>query len=402
MQMKNTFFKINLYRTILFVGLTSIILIASIFGPAVRVAIFPEGRAFRHHDGNMTVHFMDVGHGNAVAIRTPDNKVILIDGGGHIYYSRVSNYLQTRVITNANRRAPYGRIDYVIVTNTSPDSIGSLSRIMQSFDIGTVVRPIIQSNSPHDRYNDTVPLHWGITLPPVYTEVINDAYENADEVKVTTAGLRLPIVANNNSAWTLKFHTPSDALWYTAINHDPRQISPIMTLEFMSHIFVFTGSSGFPAEGDFILSETAREMFTPDRIENSAVHLQVGQNGGPDATGNPFLSMIRPTTAVISVGNRLPNRYPDTSLVNRLRFGHDIRDIHVTRDTGNVAIRVNNDDSWTTFLGFFNPANLWWLSIILMVSAFFISFTNFKKPQTEIADGQDDKISSAVGEDDYI
>ena len=359
--MSNKFFVFTRYRIVLFSGLLIVLTLFAIFGESIRLAMFAEGDAFRHFDGNLSVHFIDVGHGDAIAIKFPDNRTMLIDGGAEFYSRRVQNYVKQRISKN--------RIDYVVNTHPSDDHSGGLVGVLSEFKIGTVYRPVARVVGDPDQESTRV-----ATLNPLpsYNNFIGQAYKHAERVDIIKAGIRI-----EGKDWKLQFHTPSEDVMHAGLGGDVRQLSPIITLEYGNSIFVLTGSAGFVAEGDFVTSDSAREIFQTERIADKKIYLKVGDSGSNNATGLPFLSLVRPTTAIISVGTRLQG-YPDSRVMNELRYRQNVEKIHLTRDDGNIAIRTNGTSA-KTFLGFNNPPNLWWLYIALCATSFSLSFWNYKR-----------------------
>ncbi|MCL2756338.1 MAG: MBL fold metallo-hydrolase [Firmicutes bacterium] len=366
------FFTFTVYRAVLCGGLLAILILVAIFGEAIRVHYFPESNVFRHRNGEMSVHTIDVGHGDAIAIRFPDNRVALIDGGDTFYYSRVSNYLRRRVVGRNNR------IDWMIATHPHMDHIGTLPRILQSFNVDTVIRPVIQSDSPYDLLNTTQVYLGPETINPIYTQFINNAYRYANNVVIARAGLYFGCMTTYG--FRVFFHTPTtEGIWSALRHHNTNEISPIITVEFGNQIFVLTGDAGFMVENDFLLAQSARDMFIHN-IENRVVHLHVGHHGSNGSSSNDFLRFLSPTTATISVGTRFPT-LPNSTVVNRIRSNLSNRnDLFITNQVGHIAFRTCGNE-YQIFFGFRNPPNLWWLFSVLVVITLFLCFFNFKRKQ---------------------
>jgi len=74
----------------------------------------------------------DVGHGDSIFIRFPNNKKLLIDGGGSI----LSNFdIGKNVVSSALLAEGINSIDYVLLTHEHPDHINGLYYIMQEFKV---------------------------------------------------------------------------------------------------------------------------------------------------------------------------------------------------------------------------------------------------------------------------
>ena len=81
--------------------------------------------------GNIEVHFIDVGQGDSVFIRQGDFSM-LIDAGENVYGQVVVDYLREEGIE---------KLDYIIGTHPHSDHIGGLDDVINSFDIGKVIMP---------------------------------------------------------------------------------------------------------------------------------------------------------------------------------------------------------------------------------------------------------------------
>jgi competence protein ComEC len=88
-------------------------------------------------EGNLEVHFIDVGQADSILIIEGDD-TMLIDAGNNDDSKLVVNYIKSLGISD---------IDYVIGTHPHEDHIGGLDAVINSFDIGKVIMPKEQSNT---------------------------------------------------------------------------------------------------------------------------------------------------------------------------------------------------------------------------------------------------------------
>ena len=75
------------------------------------------------------VHFIDVGQGDCIFIDIGETEV-LIDAGENENGAKASGYIK-----------PYvdGKLDYIVATHAHADHIGGLARVIDDYDIGTVI-----------------------------------------------------------------------------------------------------------------------------------------------------------------------------------------------------------------------------------------------------------------------
>ena len=94
-------------------------------------------------DGNLMVHFINVGQGDAVAINLPNDEVMLIDTGPRESSVTLTNYLYENVLNDSRDRA----IDYMILTHADADHIGGALRVLENFDVKHIYMPIVESDT---------------------------------------------------------------------------------------------------------------------------------------------------------------------------------------------------------------------------------------------------------------
>lgn len=84
------------------------------------------------HD--LKIYFIDVGQGDATLIVTPNDKTILIDGGGSSTYDVGENILIPYLLDRKIKK-----IDYVIASHADQDHIGGLLRVLEELKAGKVI-----------------------------------------------------------------------------------------------------------------------------------------------------------------------------------------------------------------------------------------------------------------------
>lgn len=225
-------------------------------------------------DGDLSVHFIDVGQGDCELI-VSGTKTVLIDCGEKEYYSYVIDYLKGREIT---------RLDYVIVTHPHSDHAGGMSYILKEFDIGTLIMPKL-----------------------------------SEKITPATSTYRKLLTAIESENITLKYAEPGRS--YKIDNASIKILTPIKDYENLNNYsvavklvhgensFLFTGDMEREAEADLL--ESGADV--------SANVLKVGHHGSSTSTSKEFLDRVNPEYAVIEVGS--PNDYghPDSKVIKRIK-----------------------------------------------------------------------------------
>lgn len=253
----------------------------------------------------LTVHFIDVGQGDATLIES-DGHYMLIDAGNNDKGTTVQLYLMQQGVTT---------LDYVIGTHPDADHIGGLDVIIYKFDCQNIFLP----NVSHDTrtYEDVLQSiddkGYSITHPSV-----GDTY--------TLGDASFTILAPNDD-----------------YGSDLNDWSIALLLENGAHRFLFSGDAGLSSEKDILAND----------MDISADVYKVAHHGSKTATSADFLSAISPSYAVISVGEDNSYGHPDAEVLNRLRaagvqvFRTDEQGtITVTSDGGTLTWSCAPTESW--------------------------------------------------------
>ena len=88
-------------------------------------------------------HFIDVGQGDATFIELPDGRCVLVGAGTRAAEPKVAAYI---------RALGYDRVDVVVATHPHKDHIGGFPLVFESFEVGEVWAPRVDTTS--DTYYD--------------------------------------------------------------------------------------------------------------------------------------------------------------------------------------------------------------------------------------------------------
>lgn len=245
-------------------------------------------------DDEAAVYFIDVGQGDCELIRTK-NCNILIDCGEEEKADEVIGFIRCSGVE---------RLDYVIATHPHSDHIGGMYRILESFDVGTVIIPKI----PQDIAPNT--LFYSKMLNTIKNRGINREYSAAGKIYTLGENASLEIIAPLYDE-------------YEELNN----FSIVARLTHGANTFLFTGDAESLAELDIL----------DNGIDVSADVLKVAHHGSAGANSRAYLEKVRPKIAVIGVGSDNSYGHPHKEVLKRLaQVGCD--EIYTTAADGNVVI----------------------------------------------------------------
>jgi competence protein ComEC len=250
---------------------------AVIAGAALVALVWLPGGGRR--GGQVELHMIDVGQGDAIALRTPNGHWILFDAGGAW---RGGDAGRSIVVPYIGHRG--GPLDLFVLSHPHTDHVG-----------GAVAA-----------------LH--VLHPPVYIDAgfpgAAEAYRQSlitardDHVRwqrahpgdrMTIDGVSLQILAPD-SAWTASLD-------------DPNLASVVVLARYGDVRMLFMGDAERPEE-EWLLSHARDDL--------AADILKVGHHGSKTSSSDDFLAAVRPRLALVSVGAGNSYHLPTPAIMARL------------------------------------------------------------------------------------
>jgi competence protein ComEC len=228
-------------------------------------------------DSGLTLHFLDVGQGDAAVLHTPGGHWVLIDGGP------VGDGWDAgrRVVVPFLERHRASTVALVLLSHAHADHLGGLPAVVDRYPTGQVMEPA-------DLVAD--PLYGG-WLDQLEAHDIPWAAARAGQTFVVDS-VRFTVM-HPDTTW------PG---WQEDLNED----SAVILVEYRGFRALFPGDAGLPAE------EWLKGRIGPVDV------LKVGHHGSRSATGQRWLEELRPEVAVISTGKGNRYGHPHQEVVQRL------------------------------------------------------------------------------------
>jgi competence protein ComEC len=225
-------------------------------------------------DGRLHVYFLDVGQGDAILLRTPGGRLILVDGGPDplVLSSRLGEVL------------PFWqrRIDLVVSTHADQDHAGGLEGIVGRYQVTHIIE------SPVKGQGGSNP-HWREQLSSAGARILTAA----QGMRVNLGkGLHLDVL-----------NPPAHAL-----GEDGNQNSVVLR--------VTVGRCRLLLAGD--ISAQVEQTLLEGGQPVQATLLKVAHHGAATSSSAPFLSAVGPQVAVIGVGKGNRFGHPSEEVLQRL------------------------------------------------------------------------------------
>lgn len=258
-------------------------------------------------DGNLHIHILDIGQGDAILLQLPQGQQILVDGGPD----------PSVLLAELGAVMPFWdrTLDMVVLTHGDLDHLGGLIPVLERYQVECVLETgVMAETAPTRQWRSMLDngdwqahqarqgmiFHWG------------DPERLRLEVLHPSAPFLLMDVGENNQSIVLR-------LVYGEIK------------------VLLTGDIEAEAEAELVHSG----LLAPCQV------LKVSHHGAGQASTAPFLRAVDPHLALISVGSDNPHGHPAKATLQRLTES----DAQVLRtdQVGTIEVITNGSALWLSF-----------------------------------------------------
>ncbi len=252
-------------------------------------------------DGRLHVYFLDVGQGDAILIRAPDGRQILVDGGPS----------PTALLNELGAVLPFWdrSVDLVVLTHPDGDHITGLIPLLDRYRVAQVL-DVPQS----DAAPEAGP--WRARLAQLGTPRV-----------LAQRGMRLPV-----GGLALTVLNPGSTL-LTGTASDDNNNAIVLRLDYGGTAFLLTGDAEREAE----------EAMIAAGLPLRADVLKIGHHGSAGASSPAFLAAVAPRIAVIQVGAENTFGHPHPDVLARLAGIESLR----TDQRGRIEVISDGKQVWT-------------------------------------------------------
>jgi competence protein ComEC len=272
----------------------------------------------------LEVVMLDVGQGDALVLRFPNGRTMLVDAGGRPAGSRFD--VGARVVGPALRAHGIRRLDYLVVTHADADHVGGAAAIVEEFGPAEVWTGV-----PVAGDTATADLRRAATAAGAAWRVIQRGDRQA------FGAVEVAVV-----------HPPPPDWERQRVRNDD---SVVLAVTFGGVRLLLTGDIGAGVEAE-VAAELARATAeTPTAM----TVLKVAHHGSAGATTWPFLDAIRPAVALVSAGLDDPFGHPAPATLARLASAR----ADVWRTDRDGAVTVATDGRILTVTSISGRARRW-------------------------------------------
>lgn len=257
-------------------------------------------------EGALEIAVLDVGQGDAIALRTPKGRWLLIDAGPRDARSDAGERRVVPFLLAQGAR----RLEAMVLTHPHADHIGGAPAVLRTLPVARLIDP------------------GAAVASPFYEETL--AAARARDVRYLRARqgavLRL-------DGLELTFLWPDGRLLDADAN--PNEISAVILLRYGAFSALLAGDAEAPAE---------QAMLRRYGTRLRATLLKAGHHGSATSSTPAWMHAVRPSEVVISVGRRNRYGHPTPSVLNEYR--DDRLPVLRTDRDGTVRIRATADGRW--------------------------------------------------------
>ena len=251
---------------------------------------------------DLEINFIDVGQGDSTLITTPNNKKILIDGGGSKNFD-VGKYTLLPYILDKG----YTNIDYAIISHFDEDHVGGILTILEELKVNKVIIPKqVESSEEYEKF-----------LKIVHSKNI--------KVILAKKGDKIEI---ENDLYFLVMWPSEKPIEENSMNNN----ALVTKLIYKDFSCLFTGDIESVAEEELIKKG--------DSLKSTI--LKVAHHGSKTSSTEEFLKEVKPKVALIGVGEDNNYGHPNENVIQRIK--KYTNKIYRTDLNGEINIKVRKKD----------------------------------------------------------
>lgn len=234
--------------------------------------------SFENSKGSFEFNVLDIGQGDAILIKTPNNHYGLIDTGRDF-----------RILSELSQLLPFGRtyLDFVILTHSDADHIGGIDDVLESYKVNSL---FFNKNMKNNEVIENMKLKIQETNTKNYSIDMNNDF--------IFEGITFDVIWPQDFSNTYNIDNSND-------------ISISLLIKYNNYKILSLGDLASEFE-DIALTDILPEDLDVD-------FLKVSHHGSRFSTSSLFLSKVKPEYSFISVGEDNSYGHPAKDVLENLK-----------------------------------------------------------------------------------
>lgn len=264
------------------------------------------------------VHFIDVGQGDAIAIRFSNGKTMLIDSGTKEYKHKLQYYLDNVVLDNTKT------LDYVLLTHPDVDHSGNMEFILNNYNVKEFFRPEI-----YEVFENKTPYCENLTYRQIIKTLnkLEIPTKFSSEQSLSSDGININILSVLGT-------------YHDLGRIETNEFSPTIIIEDNNTKILLAGDTSSETE-DKLLRKYPSEMLDVDI-------LKLSHHGSKYSNSYEFLEVTSPKIAVACCGVNTYGHPANDTVQRLLEYDKNnekdlFSNYYTTLDDGNIVITFDNN-----------------------------------------------------------
>ncbi|RKN79032.1 DNA internalization-related competence protein ComEC/Rec2 [Paenibacillus ginsengarvi] len=273
-------------------------------------------------DRDGKVSFIDVGQGDAILIRTPQQRHVLIDGGGTLSFRKPGEEWKERsdpyevgkkLLVPLLKQRGVHRIDQLVISHQDQDHIGGLQAVVEQIPVTTIVMNGTWKGNASSRKLFETAMRKGTAIVSIAPGGLTPV-DRYTKLTVLSSGGGKP----------------------TRVAEEQNNESVVLLLQMRDARFLFTGDMRAEDEKELLAAwqTAAAEEEVPEPVDV----MKIAHHGSKTSSSGEWLSYWKPERAVISVGLNNSYGHPNAGVLERIAEAGSV--IYRTDRSGEIVFTV--------------------------------------------------------------
>lgn len=268
---------------------------------------------FADKQSKLTVHFIDVGQGDAALVQTPNGRSMLIDTGGWSGEFQKGSGAGSQVVLPYLQRLGINSLDVLLLSHPHEDHAGGAGAVINRLPVKLALV------SPVDANRDS-----GEKPDQEYKQLLDELHRRGIPVKQARAGDFLKL----DDQIEIKILAPAEIP-----PADLNDCSLVVKISYCERSFLFTGD----------IEKEQQQALVQQKLDLKADVLKVPHHGSGNLAAE-FFQAVDPKVAVISVGRHNRFGHPAQAVIDLLQQ-MDAR-VYRTDQDGAVVVSTDGMSVW--------------------------------------------------------